>query len=99
VATSPSSSTGDRSAEVASSAPIGASSPWDETTEVGSDAGAPVSEDYGSGGNEFTGKVNWVRLDIDAAAADADHLISPEERFHIAMASSRSRAVDHSPEG
>jgi hypothetical protein len=58
----------------------------DETTDVGSDAGAPVSEDYGPGNNEFTGKVNWVEVDVDAAAEDADHLISIEERFNLAMA-------------
>jgi arylsulfatase len=27
-----------------------------------------------------------VQLDIDEAAEDADHLISPDERFRIAMA-------------
>ena len=58
----------------------------DETTEVGSDAGSPVTEDYATGDNEFTGKVEWVQIDIDAAAADKDHLISPEERFRLAMA-------------
>jgi hypothetical protein len=58
----------------------------DETAEVGSDAGAPVSEDYGPTANQFTGKVNWVQIDVDAAAEDLDHLISPEERFHLAMA-------------
>ena len=58
----------------------------DETTEVGSDAGAPVSEDYGPAGNEFSGDVRWVQLDIDAAAEDLDHLISPAERFRVAMA-------------
>ena len=35
---------------------------------------------------QFTGEVAWVQIDIDDAAADADHLISPEERFRIAMA-------------
>jgi arylsulfatase len=58
----------------------------DETTEVGSDAGAPVTSEYGIGGNEFSGSVAWVQLDIDAAAEDLDHLISPEERFRVAMA-------------
>jgi len=58
----------------------------DETTDVGSDAGAPVSEDYGTRDNRFTGKVNWVEIDVDKAAEDLDHLISPEERFHLAMA-------------
>jgi arylsulfatase len=57
----------------------------DETTDIGSDAGAPVSEDYGPRDNEFTGKVNWVQIDIDPAE-DVDHLIHAEERFHLAMA-------------
>ncbi|WP_445149630.1 sulfatase-like hydrolase/transferase [Baekduia sp. Peel2402] len=58
----------------------------DETTEVGSDAGAPVSDDYGPSDNAFTGAVSWVQLDIDEAAEDLDHLISPQERFRLAMA-------------
>ncbi len=36
--------------------------------------------------NAFSGKVHWVRLDIDVAAADQDHRIAPEERFRLAMA-------------
>jgi len=58
----------------------------DETMEVGCDVGEPVSEDYGNRGNEFSGKVNWVQIDIDAAAKDADHMIDAEERFNLAMA-------------
>jgi arylsulfatase len=58
----------------------------DETTDIGSDAGAPVSQDYEPTNNEFTGKVNWVQIDVDKAAEDLDHLISPEERFQLAMA-------------
>ncbi len=58
----------------------------DETTDVGSDTATPVSDDYGPTDNEFTGKVQWVQLDIDAAAEDADHLIDPEELFRVAMA-------------
>ena len=58
----------------------------DETADIGSDAGAPVSEDYGPGDNAFTGKIGWVQIDVDAAAADVDHLIAPQERFHLAMA-------------
>jgi len=30
--------------------------------------------------------VNWVQIDIDEAAEDLYHLITPEERFRIAMA-------------
>jgi arylsulfatase A-like enzyme len=58
----------------------------DETTDVGSDSGTPVSDDYGPKDSGFTGRIRWVQLDLDAAAEDVDHLISPEERLHIAMA-------------
>jgi arylsulfatase A-like enzyme len=58
----------------------------DETMEVGCDVGEPVSPDYGPRGNEFSGKINWVQIDIDAAAKDADHMIGVEERFNLAMA-------------
>jgi arylsulfatase A-like enzyme len=58
----------------------------DETTDIGSDTGTPVSDDYGSRGNEFNGAVAWVQLDIDENAEDLDHLITPEERMRIAMA-------------
>jgi hypothetical protein len=58
----------------------------DETTDVGSDTATPVSDDYGPGASRFTGRVRWVQLDIDDAAQDLDHLISPEERLRVAMA-------------
>jgi arylsulfatase len=58
----------------------------DETTEVGCDLGEPVSPDYGARGNEFSGTVSWVQIDIDAAAMDVDHTIGAEERFQLAMA-------------
>jgi arylsulfatase A-like enzyme len=57
----------------------------DETTDVGSDAATPV-DDYGPGGHRFTGRVEWVQIDIDEAAEDLDHLISPQERLRVAMA-------------
>lgn len=57
----------------------------DETLEIGRDMGEPVSEDYGSRNNAFNGRVQWVQIDIDEAAADKDHLIAPEERFRLAM--------------
>jgi arylsulfatase len=58
----------------------------DETTDVGTDGGTPVSDDYGPKDSQFTGRVRWVQLDIDEAAEDLDHLITPEERLRIAMA-------------
>jgi hypothetical protein len=36
------------------------------------------------GDSRFTGTVNWVQL--DAGVDDHDHLITPEERFRVAMA-------------
>jgi arylsulfatase A-like enzyme len=57
----------------------------DETCDVGSDTASPVSDDYTVEGSRFTGVIDWVQLDIDEAAEDLDHLISPEERLHIAM--------------
>ena len=58
----------------------------DETTDVGSDGGTPVSDDVDPKATEFTGSVHWVQLDIDEAAEDLDHLITPEERLRVAMA-------------
>jgi arylsulfatase len=58
----------------------------DETTDVGNDTATPVSDDYGPKDSKFTGRVHWVQLDIDEAADDLDHLITPEERLRIAMA-------------
>jgi Sulfatase len=56
----------------------------DETCNVGKDEGSPVSPDYGPHGNEFSGEVNWVQIDLEKD--DQNHLISPEERFKVAMA-------------
>jgi arylsulfatase len=56
----------------------------DETCDVGKETGSPVSPDYGPTGNEFSGAVNWVQIDLEKD--DHDHLITPEERFTIAMA-------------
>jgi arylsulfatase len=56
----------------------------DETCDVGKETGSPVSPDYGPTGNEFSGEVNWVQIDLEKD--DHDHLITPEERFRVAMA-------------
>ena len=58
----------------------------DETTDLGTDTGTPVSDDYAAGDCAFTGKVEWVQIDVDEAAADPDHLITPEERLRVALA-------------
>jgi arylsulfatase len=58
----------------------------DETCDVGSDTASPVSPDYKGQTSHFTGKIEWVQIDVDAASESVDHLISPEERLQLAMA-------------
>lgn len=58
---------------------------FDETLDLGVDTASPVTDDYPAKDNQFNGFINWVQIDIDQAAADQDHLISPEERFRIAV--------------
>ena len=58
----------------------------DETTDVGGDTATPVSDDYTAEDSAFTGRVRWVQIDIDEAAEDVDHLISPDERLRLALA-------------
>jgi arylsulfatase len=58
----------------------------DETTDVGFDSATPVSDDYGPRDAQFTGRVEWVQIDLGKDAEDADHLITPEDRLRAAMA-------------
>ena len=58
----------------------------DDGCDVGVDTGSPVSPDYGSRGNEFSGRVKGVQLAIAEDAVSVDHLVSPEEAVRIAMA-------------
>ena len=58
----------------------------DETTDVGTDTATPVTDDLTPKEVHFTGRVKWVQIDLGDDAEDADHLISPEERYRIAMA-------------
>jgi hypothetical protein len=39
---------------------------------------------YTTGSSRFTGKINWVQIDL--GTDDHDHFIDPEERLRIAMA-------------
>jgi hypothetical protein len=67
---------------------VGATQPMvfsaDETTDIGYESGTTVSSDYTAHGSRFTGKINWVQLDL--GKDDHDHFIDPEERLRIAMA-------------
>jgi arylsulfatase A-like enzyme len=57
----------------------------DDTCDVGKEGGALVAEDYPVP-NDFTGAVNWVELDVGAAADDADHQLDHDELLRVAMA-------------
>jgi arylsulfatase len=58
----------------------------DETADIGRDTGTSVTDDLTVEDSEFNGRIRWIQLDVDEDAKDADHLVSPEERFRIAMA-------------
>jgi arylsulfatase len=57
----------------------------DETLDVGVDGAAPVTDDYPEGeANQFTGKINWVRVDLEED--DVSHLEPEEQKYHRIMA-------------
>jgi len=59
----------------------------EESLDVGHEAGSPVTTDYPkNGASYFTGEVKWVEFDTDTAADDHNHLITPQEKFMVAMA-------------
>ena len=57
----------------------------DETLDIGDEFGSPVTPDYPPR-KRFSGEVNWVQIDVDENARDADHYISAEERLRLVMA-------------
>jgi arylsulfatase A-like enzyme len=57
----------------------------DDTCDIGVENGALVADDYPVP-NRFTGEVNWVEIDVGAAAGDADHRIDADELVRVAMA-------------
>jgi arylsulfatase len=56
----------------------------DETTDVGFESGTPVTDDYTTAGSRFTGRIDWVQIDL--GDDDNDHFIDPEERLRVMMA-------------
>jgi arylsulfatase len=66
---------------------VGATQPMvfsaDETTDIGYESGTTVSSEYTARDSRFTGKINWVQLDL--GKDDHDHFIDPEERLRIAL--------------
>jgi arylsulfatase len=55
----------------------------DETLDVGTDAGTPVTTDYPARGNEFNGTINWVQIDLEPD--DHSHLIDSEHMAHVRL--------------
>nr|WP_154796800.1 arylsulfatase [Occultella kanbiaonis] len=56
---------------------------FDETVDVGLDLASPVSSDYTATGNEFTGDLDWVQIDL--GEDDHSHLIDDEHKVAVAM--------------
>jgi arylsulfatase len=56
----------------------------DETTDIGYESGTTVTADYTVQTSRFTGRIDWVQIDV--GGDDPDHFIDPEERLRIAMA-------------
>ena len=67
---------------------VGATQPMifsaDETTDIGYESGTTVTPAYTAATSRFTGKIEWVQIDL--GDDDNDHFIDPNERLRIAMA-------------
>ena len=55
----------------------------DETAEVGADFGTTVGSEYTTETSRFTGRIEWVRIDLGEDSHD--HLLDPAQVLHIAM--------------
>src|SRR4249919_2414067 len=59
---------------------VGATQPMifsaDETTDIGYESGTTVTPDYTAHSSRFTGKINWVQIDL--GNDDHDHFTAPE---------------------
>jgi arylsulfatase len=55
----------------------------DETLDIGEETGTPVAEDY-QAPNRFNAAIKFVQ--IDTKLDGKEHSLTPEQRFHIAMA-------------
>ena len=57
----------------------------DETLDVGGDTALPVTDDYPEGvSNEFSGKIHWVRIDLEED--NVSHLEPEELKYRRALA-------------
>ena len=55
----------------------------EETTDVGYESGSLVITDYPAHNGHFTGKIDWVQIDV--GKDNFSHLITPEDRLRVAM--------------
>jgi arylsulfatase len=55
----------------------------DEPLEIGSDNGSRVTSDYTV--RKFSGKVNWIEIEIPTGARDDDAGITDEQRIQAAL--------------
>ena len=56
----------------------------DSTALVGNKFGAPIGPDLEIEGNPFNGSIKGVQIDLNKT--DADHYVSDDERWRIAVA-------------
>ena len=82
-ATSPSTTTAPRSAPGASSRPSRWSSPPTRPPTSATSPAPPSAPTTPPRTSRFTGKINWVQIDL--GDDDHDHFIDPEERLRIAL--------------
>lgn len=64
---------------------------FDETVDVGCDTASPVSPEYGPTGNEFTGTISWVRIDLGDDSQD--HLADPQAKLQGALIKQQPRRL------
>jgi arylsulfatase A-like enzyme len=55
----------------------------DETLDIGTDAGTPVTDDYPARGNEFNGKIKWVQIDLEPD--DHSHMTDSDHMAHVRL--------------
>jgi arylsulfatase len=55
----------------------------DETLDVGTDAGTPVTDDYPARGNEFNGTIKWLQVDLEPD--DHSHMIDTDHMAHVRL--------------
>jgi hypothetical protein len=58
----------------------------DDGCDVGQDTGSPISEDYGPRGNEFSGRVKGVLIELGDGPENSDHMVDPHEAVRVALA-------------